>query len=154
MYILKADLISNDEVIFMITVQAIGRLTKDPILKEIVVEKETINICEFTLACYTSKDKTSFIKVNAVRGLGEYFFENFYKGQKVLITGDLYIPPYDKKNKKQYPAVLYAKGFDYAERKEMSKSDNEPEIYEENNDEYEVIDDDDLFIGEEEFDYV
>lgn len=101
----------------MLEAKAIGRLVANPQMHSIIKNDAEYTICEFRLACQQRKDKVSFIRVTAWRGMGDFIFKNVKKGQKVYIGGTLRIPQYDKEKERSYEPYIVAYTFEFCDSK-------------------------------------
>jgi single-strand DNA-binding protein len=74
----------------MLRCEAIGRLTADPVLKNINLGGDQVAVCEFSIAVnYGSKEnqQTEYIDCQAWRGLGTMIGTYAKKGRKVYVAG-------------------------------------------------------------------
>lgn len=74
----------------MLRSMAIGRLTADPVLKEVQIGGESVSVCDFSIAVnYGPRDneQTEFIDCVAWRKLGEIIAQYGAKGRKVYVAG-------------------------------------------------------------------
>lgn len=70
--------------------QAIGRLTKDPVLRRVEVNGEQVPVCEFSIAVnygYGQNKKTEYVDCVAWRRLAEIIANYFHKGRKIYVEG-------------------------------------------------------------------
>ncbi|MEN6615760.1 MAG: single-stranded DNA-binding protein [Syntrophorhabdus sp.] len=63
-----------------------GNLGNDP---EVFYSSEGNPVASFSLAFHSGKDKTSWIKVTAFKGLAEIVEANLKKGNRVVVSGSL-----------------------------------------------------------------
>ena len=70
--------------------QAIGRLTKDPVLRRVEINGEQVSVCEFSIAVnygFGQNRKTEYIDCVAWRRLAEIIANYFKKGRKIYVEG-------------------------------------------------------------------
>lgn len=116
----------------MNTVCLVGRLTKNPELRETT---NGISVTAFTIAV-DRKFKTDgqhtadFINVVAWRQQAEFICEYFKKGNRIALTGSLQTRNWtDEKGVKHYATEVIADGADFCERKTAEYDDSLNEIY-------------------------
>ena len=69
---------------------AVGRLTKDPVLKTLTINGENRPVCNFTIACDdSSNNSTDFYNVSVWGKRGESCAQYLSKGREVLVQGRL-----------------------------------------------------------------
>ena len=96
-----------------------GRLTKDPVLKE-----GTMKVASFTLAVdRINKDKPDFIDCKAFRVTAEQLAKWVKKGQRVLVEGKWHTDSYDTENGKRYVNECIVDRFEFVEK--VTSSQNE-----------------------------
>ncbi len=104
-------------------VNLIGRLTKEPELKETPAGK---SICTFSIAVqrnYKNKDtgeyEVDFINIRAWESHAEFVTRYFHKGQRIGITGSLRVNNYTDKNGNSATwTEVIANGIDFADGKQ------------------------------------
>ncbi len=110
----------------MLVATAIGRLVAEPQLREIKRDNKTYSVCEFRLACQQRKDKVDFVKVAAWRGMGDFIFNHVHKGQKIFVSGELTIPPYDKEKGRAFEPYITVKQFEFCDSKKKELAQEPP----------------------------
>ena len=91
-----------------------GRLTKDPVLKE-----ATMKVASFTLAVdRINRDKTDFIDCKAFRVTAEQLAKWVRKGQRVLVEGKWHTDSYDTENGKRYVNECIVDRFEFVEKRD------------------------------------
>ena len=129
----------------MNTLNIIGRLTKDPELKELKIKNkqtkktEKIRYVNFSVAVdrYPKNDKepTDFIQCTAWRGQAELIYEYFKQGSMIGITGELHMHKYEQeiidletKKKKKVNRTSYdvlVTGISFCGSKKSESADDE-----------------------------
>lgn len=110
----------------MLEATAIGRLVAEPQLREIKKNDHVYNVCEFGLACQQRKDKVDFVKAAAWRGMGDFIFKHVQKGQKVFVSGELTIPPFDKEKGRAFEPYITVKDFEFCDSKKKELKEEPP----------------------------
>ena len=110
----------------------VGRLTRDPELRETV---NGVSVAAFTIAV-DRKFKTDgqptadFINVVAWRQQAEFICKYFKKGNRIALTGSLQTRSWtDEKGVKRYATEVIADGVEFCERKTAEYDDSLYEIY-------------------------
>lgn len=103
-------------------VDLIGRLTKDPDVRQM---QSGLNCAQFTLAVYrpyTDKDGNrgaDFLPVVAWRGAAEFVGKWFKKGMRVAVTGSIQTRSYEAKDGgKRYVTEIIADHVEFCERRQ------------------------------------
>lgn len=130
----------------MLSGRAIGRLTADPVLREIKKGDAVYKVCEFRLACQQRKDEVDFIKITAWRGMGDFIGNHVVKGQKVYIEGKLKIPPFDKEKGRAFEPYIVCLSFEFCDSKAKKTVEQPPHEEPSPGDEelYDTLSEDDL----------
>ena len=79
--------------------KAIGRLTDNPVLKQVQLGSDSVSVCEFSIAVnygFGDNKKTEFINCVAWRGLADVIGKHFEKGRKIYVSGHQQTRTYDK----------------------------------------------------------
>lgn len=110
----------------MLEARTIGRLVAEPQQRDIKKGDNIYKICEFRLACQQRKDKVDFIKVAAWRGMGDFIFTHVQKGQKIFVSGELTIPPFDKEKGRAFEPYITVKQFEFCDSKKKELTQEPP----------------------------
>lgn len=73
-------------------VTLVGNLTQDPILRSVNVGGVNINVCNFNIAAnqgYGERQKTTYFRINAWRGLADICAQNLTKGRQIFVEGSV-----------------------------------------------------------------
>lgn len=126
-------------------VSLLGRLTKDPELKQTSSGK---SYCRFSLAVKREfvKDGVDFINCVAWEKRAEFIANYFTKGQRMLIQGRLNVGSYEVNGEKRNSTDVIAEKVAFIE---TQSAQNEKSNYNNFNSNNDIIDDD--FDDEEEF---
>ena len=79
--------------------KAIGRLTENPVLKQVQIGSDSVSVCEFSVAVnygFGTNKKTEFVNCVAWRGLADVIAKHFQKGRKIYVSGHQQTRTYDK----------------------------------------------------------
>lgn len=84
----------------MIKITLTGNVSSEPEMRQ----PTSASVCVFNVAV-NNKDKTTFFRINAWRGLGEVCKKYVSKGMKVAVVGDLSAYTYETKQGKTLLAL-------------------------------------------------
>lgn len=103
----------------MNNVVLIGRLTKDPEVREYGKGKNAGLVANYTLAVDRDKENTDFIRCVAF-GSGAEFVEKYLsKGMKIAVYGEIRTGSYENKaGDTVYTTEVFAKAHEFCEKKE------------------------------------
>jgi single-strand DNA-binding protein len=99
---------------------AIGRLTDDPVVKQ--VGSENVTVCNFSIAVnlgFGEKEKTEYVDCVAWRKLGDIIGQHCKKGRKVFIAGipqkDSYDVTKGSETFRQYRTYVEVREFEFCD---------------------------------------
>lgn len=114
----------------MNTVNLIGRLTRDPELRNL---PSGTTLCEIRLAFSTTRknnasgeweEKSNFVDVTAFSGMGEAIHRYMSKGSQVAVTGRLDFQEWEKDGAKRSKLVIIASAVQFVGGKGSSDGDS------------------------------
>lgn len=112
-----------------------GRLTNDPMTRKVTVGGQEVTVTNFTVAVHDSfkKDEngnyadTTFIRVNAWRGLGDTAAKHLTKGRQVAVRGPIKLNTYiDSHNAARSGIELRAEWIEMLDSKKVEATEEAP----------------------------
>lgn len=98
----------------MNNVNLIGRLVKDPEVRETGKGKDAYTVASFTLAVDSKKDEADFIRCVAFGGMADTIDQYIKKGDQIGVTGRIQTGSYEnKEGQKVYTTDIIVERFDF-----------------------------------------